>query len=95
MCRVDVVCTPSLDSVLRWTQILVDSHSSKLLIDKKVQGHLKIIAERLAAAVASVEKLGACVGMAKQSINMPGPVVRNSHEQFSLEVLDLRVDKNV
>ena len=94
-CRVDVACSPSLDCVLRWTQSLVDRHSSKLLIDKAIQGHLKIIAQRLAASAASVEKLGACAGMAKQSINMPGPVARNSHEQFSLEVLDLRVDKNV
>lgn len=90
-----MACSPSLDSVLRWTQILVDRHSSKLVRDKTVQGHLKIIAERLAASVASAEKLGACAGMAKQSSNMPGAVVRTGHEQFSLEVLDLRVDRNV
>lgn len=74
--------------------MLVDCHSSKLAMDKKIQGHLKVMVERLAAAISVAEKLGICLGMAKQRVVAPSAVT-GSREQFSLEVLDLRVDTHV
>lgn len=90
-----MLCTPSLAHVLAWTRALIDGHATRLMLDSTAHAHMRRIATLLMVSSTAAEEMAACLGMTQQAEHMPGLSYTRDQQEWKIEVLDLRVDKNV
>jgi hypothetical protein len=81
--------------VLGWSEALIDGHATRLVLDRTAHSHMRRMATLLVASSAAAEEMTACLGMTQQAEYMPCLSFTSDPQEWRIEVLDLRVDKNV
>lgn len=94
-CRHEDLCVPSLTQVLLWCQAAVDTQAMVQGTAIRAKSQLQALNELLSAATVVCQEVATVTGMITQLQAMPDLACSRQDSSWTIDVLDLHVDRRV